>query len=103
MPKFLTSCHYNEEEISRHLKNNIGYRQVQINGNKYATGQILKKPVEVVKGRISDGWAQKSPEPWCGSPFRRIPLIRWSLIFPQSLGFQPIHLQTSLNCPIISV
>jgi hypothetical protein len=25
---------------------------VQIHGNKFATGQILKKPVEVVKGRI---------------------------------------------------
>ena len=35
-----------------------------INGNKFATSQILKKPVEVVKGRILAGWAQKSPEPW---------------------------------------
>ena len=35
-----------------------------MNGNKLATGQILKKPVEVVKGRILAGWAQKSPEPW---------------------------------------
>jgi hypothetical protein len=24
----------------------------QINGNKFATGEILKKPVEVVKGRV---------------------------------------------------
>jgi hypothetical protein len=31
------------------------YRLVQINGNKFATGQILKKPVEVVKGRILAG------------------------------------------------
>ena len=46
MPKFLASCHDNEEEISRHLKNNIGYWLVQINGNKFATGQILKNPVE---------------------------------------------------------
>jgi hypothetical protein len=37
---------------------------VQINGNKFATGQILKKPVEVVKRRILVGWAQKPPEPW---------------------------------------
>jgi hypothetical protein len=37
-----------------------------MNGNKFATGQILKKPVEVVKGRILAGWAQKSPEPWSG-------------------------------------
>ena len=26
-----------------------------MNGNKFATGQILRKPVEVVKGRIL-GW-----------------------------------------------
>ena len=39
---------------------------VQINGNKFATGQILKKPVEVVKGQILAGGAQKSPEPWVG-------------------------------------
>ena len=64
MPKFLAGCHYNEEEISRHLKKNIGYWPVQINGNKFATSQILKKPVEVVKGWILAGWAQKSPEPW---------------------------------------
>ena len=52
MPKFLAGCHYNEEEISRHLEKNIGYWPVQINGNKFATGQTLKKPVEVVKGWI---------------------------------------------------
>jgi hypothetical protein len=51
MPKFLDGCHYNEEEIRRHLKTNIGYWPVQMNGNKFASGQILKKPVEVVKGR----------------------------------------------------
>jgi hypothetical protein len=50
MPKFLASCHYNEEEISRHLRKSIGYWAVQMNSNKFATGQILKKPVEVVKG-----------------------------------------------------
>jgi hypothetical protein len=55
MPKFLAGCHYNEEEISRHLKKNIGYWLVQINGNKFATSQILKKPVEVVKGWILAG------------------------------------------------
>jgi hypothetical protein len=54
MPKFLAGCHYNEE-ISRHLKNYIGYWAVQINGNKFATGQILEKLVEVVKGRILAG------------------------------------------------
>jgi hypothetical protein len=55
MPKFLTGCHYNEEEISRQLKKSIGYWPVQINGNKFATGQILRKPVAVVKGRILAG------------------------------------------------
>jgi hypothetical protein len=30
-----------------------------MNGNKFATGQILKKPVEVGKGWILDGQAQK--------------------------------------------
>ena len=34
-----------------------------MNGNKFATGQVLKKPVEVAKGRSVAGWAQKSPEP----------------------------------------
>jgi hypothetical protein len=52
MPKFLVSCHYNEEEISRHLKRKEKkkkkkrYWPVQINGNKFATGQILEKPVQ---------------------------------------------------------
>jgi len=51
MPKFLAGCHYNGEEISRRLK--YIYWPVQINGTKFATGQILKKkPAKVVKGRI---------------------------------------------------
>ena len=62
MPKFLAGSHGNEEEISRHLKQNTGYWRVQMNGNKFATGQILEKPVEVVKGRILAGLARKSPE-----------------------------------------
>jgi hypothetical protein len=41
----------------------LGYWLVQTNDNKFATGQILKKPVEVVKGRILAGGAQTSPEP----------------------------------------
>ena len=54
MPEFLAG--YNEEEISRHLKKyNRIYWAVQMNGNKFATGQILRKPVEVVKGRILAG------------------------------------------------
>jgi hypothetical protein len=56
MPKFLTDCLYNEEEISRHLKKKSkGYWPLQINGNKFATGHILRKPVEVLKGRILAG------------------------------------------------
>jgi len=55
MPKFLVGCRYNEEEISRHLKKYVRYWVVQINGNKFATGQILKKPIEVVKGWILAG------------------------------------------------
>ena len=55
MPEFLASCHYNEEEINRHLKKNIGYWLTQINDNKFATDQILKKPVEIMKGRILAG------------------------------------------------
>jgi hypothetical protein len=55
MPKFLAGCHYNEEETSRHLKKYIRYWLVQMNGNKFATGQILEKPVEVVKGRVLAG------------------------------------------------
>jgi hypothetical protein len=58
----LAGCHYTEEEISRHLKKDIGYWSVQINGNKFATSQILRKPVEVVKGRNLAGRVQKSPE-----------------------------------------
>ena len=41
----------------------MGFQPVQMNGNKFATGQVLKKPVEVAKGRSVAGWAQKSPEP----------------------------------------
>jgi hypothetical protein len=38
-----------------------------MNGNKFQPVKSLEKPVEVVKGRILAGWAQKSPEPWCPS------------------------------------
>jgi hypothetical protein len=39
-----------------YLKQITGYSPVQINGNKFATGQIQKKPVEVVKGRMDFSW-----------------------------------------------
>ena len=62
MSKFLAGCHYNEEEISRHLKKDIGYWPVHIDGNEFATGQNLKKPVEIVKEWILACWAQNSPK-----------------------------------------
>ena len=58
-----------KKKLAGTWKQNIGYWLVQINGNKFATGQILKKPVEVVKGRILVGWAPKSPEPWYTAKF----------------------------------
>jgi hypothetical protein len=44
MPKLLAGCHYNEEEISRHLKKNIGYgpnewQQVCNRSNPEETGR----------------------------------------------------------------
>jgi hypothetical protein len=53
-----------KKKLAGTWKKLVGFWLVQINGNKFATGQILKNPVEVVKGRILAGWAQKSPEPW---------------------------------------
>jgi hypothetical protein len=41
-----------KKKLAGTRKKGIGYWPVQINGNKFATGQILRKPVEVVKGRI---------------------------------------------------
>jgi hypothetical protein len=57
MPKLLAGCHYNEEEISRHLQKIIGYWPVQMNGNKFATSKILgnTSKLEVVKGQILAG------------------------------------------------
>jgi hypothetical protein len=49
MPKLLAGCHYNEEEISRHLKENIGYWPFQINGNKFATGKTGLHPEKTGK------------------------------------------------------
>jgi hypothetical protein len=36
-------------------KKDIGYWPVQLKSNKFATGQILEKPVKVVKGRVLAG------------------------------------------------
>jgi hypothetical protein len=43
------------KKLASTWKNKLGYQLVQMNSNKFATGQILKKPVEVVKGRILAG------------------------------------------------
>jgi hypothetical protein len=55
-----------KKKLAGSWKNYIGYWPVQINGNKFATGQILKKLVDIVKGRILAGRAQKFPEPYTG-------------------------------------
>jgi len=55
-----------KKKLAGTWKKIIRYWRVQMNGNKFATGQILGKPVEVVKGRIVAGGAPKSPEPWLG-------------------------------------
>jgi hypothetical protein len=44
-----------KKKLADTLKISLGYWPVQVNGNKFATGQILRKPVEVVKGRILAG------------------------------------------------
>jgi hypothetical protein len=44
-----------KKKLAGTCKKNIGYWPVQMNGNKFATGQILEKPVEVLKGRILAG------------------------------------------------
>ena len=54
MPKFLTGCHYNEEEISRHLRKDIGYWSKAM-ATTLQPVKSLKKLVEVVKGRILAG------------------------------------------------
>jgi hypothetical protein len=41
--------------LKKEKRKKEGYQPVQIHGNKFATGQILKKPVEVVKGQILAG------------------------------------------------
>jgi hypothetical protein len=55
MPKFLAGCHYNEEEINPALEKNYRVLASPNECNKFATGQILRKPVEVVKGWILAG------------------------------------------------
>jgi hypothetical protein len=53
----MAGCHYNEEETSRHLerKKSIGYWAVQMNGNKFTTGQNPEKTGRSVKGWVLAG------------------------------------------------
>jgi hypothetical protein len=44
-----------KKKLAGTRKKNIGYWPVQINGNKFVTGQVLENPVEVVKGQILAG------------------------------------------------
>ena len=85
MPKFLAGRHYNEEEISRHLNKNIGYWPIQMNGNKFATGEIQEKPVEVVKERILAGWAQKSHEP-CSNAYLMPAFVVYHFVTREVIG-----------------
>jgi hypothetical protein len=44
-----------KKKLAGTWKKIIGYWPVQMNGNKFATGRILKKPVDVGKGWILAG------------------------------------------------
>jgi hypothetical protein len=44
-----------KKKLAGTRKKSKGYWPVQMNGNKFATGENLRKPVEVVKGRILAG------------------------------------------------
>jgi hypothetical protein len=55
MPKFLASCHYNEEEISRHLKKKYRILAGPNEWQQVCNRSNTEKPVEVWKGRILAG------------------------------------------------
>ena len=63
MPKFLAGCHYNEEEISQHLRKKYRILAGPNEWQKVCNRSNPEKAVEVVKGQILAGGAQKSPEP----------------------------------------
>ena len=63
-----------------------------MNGNnKFATGQILKKSVEIGKGRIWAGWAQKSPESWIRTIYKPLQIynVNGLMGLNESVRFQP--------------
>jgi hypothetical protein len=73
-----------------------------MNGNKFATGQILQKPVEVVKEWILAAWAQKSPEPcWAmkGGFFFFFFLTRWPACH---LPLTPWHMHAHLMKALVT-
>jgi hypothetical protein len=78
MPKFLAGCHYSEEEISRHLKKYLGDWPVQMNGNKFATGQILGKPSRSCEG-ADFSWLSSKVSQTLGLIHRKCPFN--SLVF----------------------
>jgi hypothetical protein len=55
MSKFLADCHYNEEEISRHLKKKEDIDRSNLMATSLQPVKSWEKPVEVVKGRILAG------------------------------------------------
>ena len=73
MPKFLAGCHYNEEEISWHLKY-IYIGQSKLMAKNLQPVKSWKKLVKIVKGRILVGWAQKFPKHCFGhaADFRKL-------------------------------
>jgi hypothetical protein len=97
MPKFLAGCHYNEEEISRHLKKR---RRIlagpNCNGNKFATGQIVEKP-----GRSCEG----ADFSWLSSKVSRtllvttagLPFRAGTLCLKSRREFHPAFLWTKLT------
>ena len=89
MPRFLTGCHYNKN-ISWHFKQNIEYYPVQMNGNKFATGEILRKLVEVWEGTGFSWLSSKvflnpaTDEALCGNAVSKVILAGRSGV-PESL------------------
>jgi hypothetical protein len=48
-----------------HKRPEVHFTSHRLPLDKFATGEIMRKPVEVVKGRIFAGWAPKSPPRPC--------------------------------------
>ena len=70
MPKFLAGCITTKKKLANTLKNKE-FWPVQINGNKFATGQILKS------GRICEGANFR----WLSSKVSRTMKVNYRLFF----------------------